>query len=88
MRPQRTKYNLDYYMSLASKLVEHGIDVLAIKDMAGLLKPRAVQPVHRRPVEGRAVVEAKEAALEEIVPRDILQEDGGGRGPYPVGRVT
>ena len=41
LRPQRTKYNLDYYMSLASKLVEHGIDVLAIKDMAGLLKPRA-----------------------------------------------
>jgi len=38
---RKTKYNLDYYLQLASKLVEAGIDVLAIKDMAGLLKPRA-----------------------------------------------
>lgn len=39
--PKRTKYNLDYYMDLARKLTDHGIDVLNIKDMAGLLKPRA-----------------------------------------------
>ena len=32
--PKRTKYNLDYYMDLTAKLVDHGIDVLAIKDMA------------------------------------------------------
>ena len=28
-------------MDLAQKLVDHGIHVLGIKDMAGLLKPRA-----------------------------------------------
>ena len=39
--PKRTKYTLDYYVALTEKLVAHGIDVLAIKDMAGLLKPRA-----------------------------------------------
>lgn len=39
--PKRTKYNLDYYMDLSRKLVDHGIDILNIKDMAGLLKPRA-----------------------------------------------
>ena len=39
--PKRTKYNLDYYLKFAQQLVDHGIDVLAIKDMAGLLKPRA-----------------------------------------------
>jgi pyruvate carboxylase len=35
------KYNLDYYMALAEALVEHGVHALAVKDMAGLLKPRA-----------------------------------------------
>jgi len=39
--PGRTKYNLDYYLELAEKLVAHGVHSLAIKDMAGLLKPRA-----------------------------------------------
>jgi pyruvate carboxylase len=39
--PARTKYTLDYYLELARKLVDYGVHVLAIKDMAGLLKPRA-----------------------------------------------
>jgi pyruvate carboxylase len=39
--PAKTKYTLDYYVDLTEQLVAHGIDVLAIKDMAGLLKPRA-----------------------------------------------
>ncbi len=37
----RSKYNLDYYLSLAEQLVAHGVHSLAVKDMAGLLKPRA-----------------------------------------------
>jgi pyruvate carboxylase len=37
----RRKYSLQYYVDLAGKLVELGTHVLAIKDMAGLLKPRA-----------------------------------------------
>eukprot|EP00298_Acanthocystis_sp_HF-20_P014588 c20830_g1_i1.p1 GENE.c20830_g1_i1~~c20830_g1_i1.p1 ORF type:complete len:1181 (+),score=578.18 c20830_g1_i1:19-3561(+) len=39
--PNRTKYNLEYYLKLAHQLVNHGIHVLCIKDMAGLLKPQA-----------------------------------------------
>ncbi|GAX77798.1 hypothetical protein CEUSTIGMA_g5241.t1 [Chlamydomonas eustigma] len=41
MDPTRTKYNLDYYLTLADQLVDHGVHSLAIKDMAGLLKPQA-----------------------------------------------
>jgi len=39
--PNETKYSLDYYMALADELVKSGIHVLTIKDMAGLLKPKA-----------------------------------------------
>eukprot|EP00993_Chasmostoma_nieuportense_P000938 NODE_1861_length_1356_cov_26.198535_g1768_i0.p1 GENE.NODE_1861_length_1356_cov_26.198535_g1768_i0~~NODE_1861_length_1356_cov_26.198535_g1768_i0.p1 ORF type:complete len:352 (-),score=91.70 NODE_1861_length_1356_cov_26.198535_g1768_i0:236-1291(-) len=39
--PKRTKYTLDYYCKLAKELVDAGMHVLAIKDMAGLLKPRS-----------------------------------------------
>lgn len=35
----RRKYSLDYYLELVAALVERGVHVLAIKDMAGLLKP-------------------------------------------------
>ncbi|EON64990.1 pyruvate carboxylase [Coniosporium apollinis CBS 100218] len=35
------KYNFDYYMGLADKIVNMGAHVLGIKDMAGVLKPRA-----------------------------------------------
>ncbi|KAH8077565.1 pyruvate carboxylase [Aureococcus anophagefferens] len=34
-----SKYNLDYYLNLATELKAKGIHVLAIKDMAGLLTP-------------------------------------------------
>ncbi|WP_199425991.1 pyruvate carboxylase [Thermaerobacillus caldiproteolyticus] len=37
----RPKYNLDYYKSLAKELEKAGAHILAIKDMAGLLKPQA-----------------------------------------------
>ena len=37
----RSKYNLDYYLNVARQLVALGAHVLAIKDMAGLLKPQA-----------------------------------------------
>ena len=35
------KYNIDYYMNIIDRIVKHGTHVLAIKDMAGLLKPDA-----------------------------------------------
>ncbi|KAL1638532.1 pyruvate carboxylase [Diplodia intermedia] len=37
----KKKYNFDYYMDLADKIVKMGAHVLGIKDMAGVLKPRA-----------------------------------------------
>lgn len=41
--PKKTKYNLQYYMKLADQLIKAGTHVLCIKDMAGLLKPRAAK---------------------------------------------
>ena len=35
------RYSLDYYVKFARQLVELGAHVIAIKDMAGLLKPEA-----------------------------------------------
>ncbi len=40
--PRRTKYTLAYYRDIVGQLVELGVHTLAIKDMAGLLKPRSV----------------------------------------------
>jgi pyruvate carboxylase len=37
----KKKYNLPYYLELVDKLVAMDIDVLGIKDMAGVLKPHA-----------------------------------------------
>lgn len=37
----KLQYTLEYYVKLAEQMVEHGVHILAIKDMAGLLKPRA-----------------------------------------------
>ncbi|KAF2474487.1 pyruvate carboxylase [Lindgomyces ingoldianus] len=35
------KYNLEYYLGVVDKIVKMGAHVLGIKDMAGVLKPRA-----------------------------------------------
>lgn len=39
--PSKTKYNLQYYLDLTDQVIEAGAHILCIKDMAGLLKPRA-----------------------------------------------
>lgn len=39
--PKKTKYTLEYYLEFVDQLVQEGIHVLGIKDMAGLLKPHA-----------------------------------------------
>ena len=39
--PKRTKYDLNYYVQLAKDIENAGAHILAIKDMAGLLKPYA-----------------------------------------------
>ncbi len=40
---QRTKYSLNYYVKMAKELEKMGAHVLAIKDMAGLVKPYAAE---------------------------------------------
>ncbi|KAJ3124830.1 pyruvate carboxylase [Physocladia obscura] len=39
----KKRYNLAYYLDLTDKLVSDGIHILCIKDMAGLLKPKAAK---------------------------------------------
>ncbi len=41
LRKDNNKYNLQYYVNLAKRLEDTGAHMLAIKDMAGLLKPNA-----------------------------------------------
>ena len=41
--PAETLYTLDYYLGLARRMVDAGAHVLAIKDMAGLLRPAAAR---------------------------------------------
>ncbi len=45
--PNRTKYDLKYYVSLAKELEKMGSHMLAIKDMAGLCKPTAAKVLVR-----------------------------------------
>jgi pyruvate carboxylase len=41
--PAEDLYTLDYYLRLAEKIVDSGAHILAIKDMAGLLRPAAAR---------------------------------------------
>ena len=41
--PNETLYTLDYYLGLADQIVEAGAHIIAIKDMAGLLRPAAAE---------------------------------------------
>ncbi len=41
--PREGLYTLDYYLRLAEQIVEAGAHILAIKDMAGLLRPAAAR---------------------------------------------
>ena len=41
--PAETKYTLDYYLDLATRLEKAGAHILGIKDMAGLCKPPAAR---------------------------------------------
>ena len=45
--PKRDKYPLKYYVDLAKELEKMGAHILAIKDMAGLLKPFAAEKLIR-----------------------------------------
>lgn len=43
--PERSKYDMKYYVALARELKEAGAHILGLKDMGGLLKPTAAGPL-------------------------------------------
>ncbi len=45
--PERSKYDLKYYVSMAKELEAAGAHILGLKDMAGLLKPAAASVLFR-----------------------------------------
>jgi pyruvate carboxylase len=47
LSPKNNKYTLFYYVDLAKKLEKMGADIIAIKDMAGLLKPYAAKTLFK-----------------------------------------
>ncbi|WP_409294500.1 pyruvate carboxylase [Peribacillus sp. SCS-26] len=73
--PARTKFTLDYYKDLARELENQGAHILAIKDMAGLLKPEAAY---------RLVSELKETVG---IPLHLHTHDTSGNGIYTYARA-
>lgn len=45
--PDRAKYDLNYYVRLAGQLEKAGAHIIAVKDMAGLLKPAAARALFK-----------------------------------------
>jgi pyruvate carboxylase len=45
--PARAKYDLKYYVGLAKELEAAGANIIAVKDMAGLLKPAAAKALFK-----------------------------------------
>ena len=73
--PSRTKYTIDYYKDMARKLEKTGAHILAIKDMAGLLKPEAAY---------RLISELKEAV---DLPIHLHTHDTSGNGNFLYARA-
>ena len=45
--PDRAKYDLNYYVGMAGELEKAGAHIIAVKDMAGLLKPAAARALFK-----------------------------------------
>lgn len=73
--PSRTKYTVDYYKEMARELEKTGAHILAIKDMAGLLKPEAAY---------RLISELKEAV---DLPIHLHTHDTSGNGNFLYARA-
>jgi len=74
--PSQTKYTINYYTGLAKELESLGANIIAIKDMAGLLKPDAA---YRLISELKATVD---------VPIHLHMHDTSGNGVYTYGAAT
>ena len=43
LNPERSKYDLDYFVGMGRELKDMGVHILGLKDMAGLLKPASAR---------------------------------------------
>ena len=68
--PMRSKYDINYYKNMARELEAQGAHILAIKDMAGLLKPQAAYQL---------ISELKETVN---IPIHLHTHDTSGNGIY------
>ncbi len=75
LNDNRAKYNVAYYKNLAKRLEQAGAHMLAIKDMAGLLKPEAAY---------RLISELKETT---DLPIHLHTHDTSGNGIYTYARA-
>ncbi|MDT8859688.1 pyruvate carboxylase [Alkalihalobacillus sp. MEB130] len=71
----RSKYDLQYYKSLAKELEEAGAHILGIKDMAGLLKPEAAYQL---------ITELKDSIS---IPIHLHTHDTSGNGLFTYARA-
>ena len=74
--PRRDKYDLKYYVDMAKELAAAGANIIAIKDMAGLLKPEAS---HR-------LVSALKDAVD--LPIHLHTHEGSGNAIYTYARAV
>ena len=70
--PRETTYTLDYYLRIAEQLAEAGVHILAIKDMAGLLRAPA----------GRTLVSALRERFDQPVHLHTHDTAGGQLATY------
>nr|WP_205422882.1 pyruvate carboxylase [Granulicatella sp. zg-ZJ] len=76
LNPNRPKYNLAYYIDFAKHIQNSGAHILAIKDMAGLLKPQAAYTLIS-------------ALKDEInIPIHLHTHDTSGNGIYTYAAAT
>ena len=73
--PSRDKYNLNYYVTMAKELEKAGANIIAIKDMAGLLKPEAAYQL----------VSALKDAVD--LPIHLHTHEGSGNAIYTCGKA-
>lgn len=73
--PARDKYDLNYYVSMAKELEKAGANIIAIKDMAGLLKPEAAY---------RLVATLKDSV---DLPIHLHTHEGSGNAIYTCGKA-
>ena len=76
MDPARQKYSLKYYTDLAKEMEKAGANIIAIKDMAGLLKPEAAY----------ALISALKDAVD--LPIHLHSHEGGGLTLYSYAKAV